>query len=120
MKGQQNAKFHSLIIDVSLVKPDVELVAAASLLNCAMFCLLELGCTTINFCLIVGPVTSNNICQLSRRKGACMEEEEVYGKSGCRLFQQKVGEVHFRSIVRDDPSWVATTISRINMFNICP
>jgi hypothetical protein len=36
------------------------------------------------------PQEKTNCCQMSKKKGICLEEEEVFEEIGCRMFDKKV------------------------------
>jgi hypothetical protein len=71
--------------DAELIHPDSGNVKVTMILECALLCILS-SCTTVNIC----QDGARYRCQLSRKKGVCMEKEEAKTGMGCRLFQKKV------------------------------
>jgi hypothetical protein len=68
--------------NVFIAEPDVS-VDAVSDINCAVFCVLFLRCTTFN--ILMGKITSN--CQVSRKKGRWANTNLLHLEGG-RMFKQ--------------------------------
>jgi hypothetical protein len=84
--SRKTVTYRRIADDKELNHPDSGNVKVTLLLECAFVCLLSRSCTTVNICRNGARYT----CQLSRKKGMCMEKEEAKTGTGCRLFQQKV------------------------------
>jgi hypothetical protein len=75
----------SFVLDWSILKPELGFQYVKSYLACAIMCWQE-KCGAIN----IFPDDTIYGCQMSKRKGRCMEREEVFEHTGSRMFQKKV------------------------------
>jgi hypothetical protein len=66
-----------------IIMPDLE-TKEKSRIMCSAQCCHTQKCSSINFRIYDG------MCQLSREKGTCMEEEEVRIVGGYRMYQKQV------------------------------
>jgi hypothetical protein len=75
-----------LINDREIVVPLFERCSLRSHSECVLVCLFIINCTTFN--MLVNDKES--ICQVSQKKGSCMEKTDVLVRSGYSMFQHKV------------------------------
>ncbi|XP_064637234.1 uncharacterized protein LOC135493670 [Lineus longissimus] len=76
--------FVNVIIDWYILKPDLRSQSVKSVLVCAFVCHQQ-KCTTFNVLLDDNHI----ICQMSKRKGTCMEKTDASPYPGFRMFQVK-------------------------------
>jgi hypothetical protein len=89
MGGLYNQYYiNGFVLDWSIIKPDLGFQYVQSYLACAILCWQE-KCITIN----IMPDDSVYGCQMSMKKGSCMEKEEAFEYPGSRMFQKKVANV---------------------------
>ena len=86
MKIELGATYLNLVQGKYIAHPDLGSVVFFLSLECLIFCLQSGGCTTVNICQSEIGI----VCQLSKRKGTCLEKEEVSARRGCSLYQRKV------------------------------
>jgi hypothetical protein len=77
--GDEHVYFKEVVSNWGILRPDLWYQVANSIFSCAIFC-ANLKCSTFY----------HFICQLSKKKGLCMEKQEVFGNPGSRMFQRKV------------------------------
>jgi len=89
--------FKFVVEDKCVSQPDLgNNLTSVSLIECATLCLLRQGCLMWN----LWPQDNTNICQLSKKKGTCMEQEEVFSEEGCHMFEKKVGNEHEKNHIQ--------------------
>jgi hypothetical protein len=81
----QHEYFSKVVFDWRIRQPDLGYQFTTSLLACAIMCRIRHKCSTV---VIVPDVKT--ICEMSERKGTCMEKEEASRFSGSRMYQKKV------------------------------
>jgi hypothetical protein len=78
--------FKKVIFDWMIQQPDQGYQYVTSLLACAILCGRYPHCTTI----CVKPIDTHILCQMSTRRGTCLEKEEAYNYLGSLMYQKKV------------------------------
>jgi hypothetical protein len=79
------AKFERFVSDWGILQPDIGNADVISLLACAVLCHRS-NCTTVGILMMDAAV----VCQMSNKKGTCMEKEEAFHLPGNRIYQKKV------------------------------
>jgi hypothetical protein len=77
--------FEQVMLSWAFSNPDLGLQGISSVLACTVLC-SQLECATVN----VQPEHAGASCQMSKKKGTCMEKEETYRSPGSRMYQRKV------------------------------
>ncbi|XP_064626911.1 uncharacterized protein LOC135487286 isoform X2 [Lineus longissimus] len=83
--------FEHLVKNWAILEPDIGCQDIVSFLACAILCSQQ-SCTTMNLL----PMDSVLICQMSKRKGTCMEKEEAFVNQGAHMYQRKVDMHNYR------------------------
>jgi hypothetical protein len=86
MMKNGNRVFKRLINNLIILQPDLGSQFVLSFLECAFLCGSQDACST----LIAYPQNDGFNCQLSIRKGSCMERKETTELEGSRIYQHKV------------------------------
>jgi hypothetical protein len=89
-----NEYFKMIIYDWGILYTDLGRTYLISLLACAVLC-GQLKCSTF----VVLPEVALFICQMSKKKGTCMEKEEAFGHNGARMYQKTVKILHLNCIL---------------------
>jgi hypothetical protein len=79
-----NAYLKKVVFDWSMV-PDMGSQNAISVLACAILCIRQ-DCSTVNTLLDEASL----VCLMSKKKGTCMEKEEVFRNPGAKMYQKTV------------------------------
>jgi hypothetical protein len=79
------ANFEKVVLDWGILEPDMVFDNITSALACAVLC-GRLKWTTFNVLTRSG----HFVCQMSKRKGSCMERSEAFVNPGSRMYQNKV------------------------------
>jgi hypothetical protein len=80
--------YKQLLIDKEVLNPDLGNVPVMSILDCAVICTTVRACTTFN----MKPRGRGYDCQLSNKKGTCMERYEARKNKGWRMFERRVNK----------------------------
>jgi hypothetical protein len=75
--------YKRLIDDRVIVQPTAVNHNLRSRCECALVSFIMANCTTINFLGHGG----SHVCQVSNKKGSCMEKEEIINEEGYRMFE---------------------------------
>lgn len=86
MKKTKDFHFKRLIIDREIVEPLFQNNNRDSFFECFFLCLMTISCATVNSL----PRYGKMICQISLKKGTCMEKEEVKTTMGYQMHQLQV------------------------------
>jgi hypothetical protein len=87
-----NSKFEKVIFDWAILNPD-QYFPVISLLACAIHCQRQRKCIT--FVILSDKAVD---CQISKKKGSCMEKEEAITSSGSRMYEKKVFVVYLAKV----------------------
>jgi hypothetical protein len=79
--------FKIIIDNRNIIKPDMETIVESSI-DCCAECGRSPKCSTINF------RNYDRMCQLSNKKGTCMESDEARTVRGYRMYQKQVDFFH--------------------------
>ncbi|XP_064637295.1 uncharacterized protein LOC135493702 [Lineus longissimus] len=90
--------FVNVIIDWYILKPDLRSQSVNSVLVCAFMCHQQ-KCTTFNVLLDDNHI----ICQMSKRKGTCMEKTDASPYPGFRMYQVKDRKKFFYRLTKRLP-----------------
>ena len=80
------AAFFLLVTDKRPVSPNLQITSSLSLLGCAVICWSAMDYEMFTFGSFLG-------CQCSKKKGTCLEREEVTSESGWNMYQKKVKHI---------------------------
>jgi hypothetical protein len=81
----RNDNFKSIVSDWRILEPDIDSQDIISVLACAILC-CHLKCSTV----VIVPMATSLMCQMSTKKGSCMEKKEAIGHPGSQMYQKKV------------------------------
>jgi hypothetical protein len=83
--GDNTVIFEKVVIDLCISLPNLGYQNVISVLFCAYLCCKQ-SCSTFAFL----KDKAQFVCQRSKRKATCMEQEEAFRHPGSRMFQRKV------------------------------
>jgi hypothetical protein len=94
---EQFAFFKHMIANWVILQPNIGNVQVISHVECAVLCLLQQKCATIN----IMQDDENIMCQMTRRKAVCMEKEEAVIQDGCLYLNPLVSQLESLRQTRD-------------------
>jgi hypothetical protein len=79
-----NLYLKTVVLNWGILQPDLGYQYVRSVLACASKC--TLNCITVS----IVPKVALLVCQMSTKKGSCLEKEDAFMKSGSRMYQKRV------------------------------